>query len=74
MLISGYYVQKNNPENGFSTNKAANDLLKEQGIKVGNPSQAIATNKSAKRVFALQQGKFRVSQPGVDHINSLRNS
>jgi hypothetical protein len=73
MLIAGYFVQKKSADNGYST-KEANDLLKEQGIKVGNAAQAVTVAKNAKRVFAVQRGKFRVSQPGVDHINTLRNS
>ncbi len=72
MLVAGYYVQRTSDGNSYTT-KEANDLLKEQSIKVGNASQAVADSKAAKRVFALKRGKFRVSQPGVDHINSLRN-
>lgn len=73
MLIAGYFVQKKSTDNSYTT-KEANDLLKEQGIKVGNAAQAVTVAKNAKRVFALQRGKFRVSQPGVDHINTLQNS
>jgi len=72
MLIAGYFAQRKSTENSYTT-KEANDLLKEQSIKVGNAAQAVAAGKNAKRLFALQRGKFRVSQAGVDHINTLRN-
>lgn len=70
VLIAGYYVQKSSAENSFAT-KEANDLLKEQGIKVTNASQSIANSKKAKKVFAIGK-KFRVSSPkGIEHIKSL---
>ncbi len=72
MLIAGYFAQRNSSESAFTT-KEANDLLKEQGIKVGNPSQSVSRSKNSKNVFALQKGRFRVSQGGVDHINSLNS-
>lgn len=73
MLIAGYFVQQKSDAKSYTT-KEANDLLKEQGIKVGNASQSVADSKAAKRVFALERSKFRVSQGGIDHINTLRNS
>lgn len=72
MLVAGYFVQCNSSDNAYST-KEANELLKEQGVKVGNPSQAVSVSKVSKKVFALQKGRFRVSRPGVDHINSLQD-
>jgi len=72
ILISGYFAQCKSSEKAFTT-KGANDFLKEQGIKVGNPSQSVTNGKNLKRIFATQKSKFRVSQSGVDHINSLRN-
>jgi hypothetical protein len=70
ILIAGYFFQANNPDNSFSTGDV-NKLLTEQGIKVTNASQCVKSNVSAKRVFALQKGKYRVSQPGIDYINQL---
>jgi len=71
MLIAGYFSQSKSDDNSFTT-ASASELLREQGIKPANPADCIAKNKSAKRVFALAKGKFRVSQKGVEHINSLR--
>ncbi len=70
MLIAGYFVQSQSTDNSFAT-ASASELLREQGIKPANPADCITKNKNAKRLFALSKGKFRVSQKGVDHINSL---
>lgn len=72
ILVSGYFVQSKSPDNAFST-KEANDLLKEQGTKVSNPAQSVINGKKAKRIFALQKGKFRISTDGIDHINTLHS-
>lgn len=73
ILIAGYFAQGNSSEKSFTT-KEANDLLKEQGVKLTNPSQSVSHNKGVKRVFATKRGSFRVSQDGIDHIKSLRGS
>ena len=70
MLIAGFYAQSNSEDNAFVTS-SADDLLQEQGVKVTNPPDSIAKNKNAKRVFAVEKGKFRVSHTGVAHINKL---
>jgi hypothetical protein len=44
--------------------------LTEQGVKVGNPSQCVKQNLLAKRVFK-HQGRYRVSQIGLDHLRQL---
>ncbi len=70
MLAAGFFAQGRSGDNAFSTGDA-NNLLMEQGIKVGNPSQCVKQNLNARRVFAVQRGRYRVSQPGVDHIRHL---
>jgi hypothetical protein len=71
ILIAGYYAQQNNPENIFTT-AAANKLLKEQSIRLSNPTNCIKHNKDAKKVITISKGKFRVSRPnGLDDIQSL---
>lgn len=69
ILVAGHFAQIRNPDKSFST-ADANALLTEQGIKVGNPSQCVRQNLVAKRVFK-HQGRYRVSQAGVDHLRQL---
>ncbi len=71
ILIAGYYIQRNVPENAFTT-VAASKLLKDQSIKLANPSNCVKHNRDAKKVIAISKGRFRVSQPtGLNHIQSL---
>jgi hypothetical protein len=69
MLVAGYFAQQRGADNGFATGEA-NTLLTEQGVKVGNPSQCVKQNLLAKRVFK-HQGRYRVSQIGLDHLRQL---
>ena len=69
MLVAGYFAQQRGADNGFATGEA-NTLLTEQGVKVGNPSQCVKQNLVAKRVFR-HQGRYRVSQQGIDHLRQL---
>ena len=73
ILIAAYFIQSHEPENSFTT-RSANKLLTEQGIKVANASVCVKRNIETKRVFALEKGKYRVSQPGIDYINELIES
>ncbi len=70
MLVASYFVQCHDSESSFKT-RAANQLLKGQGVKVANASECVRNSIRAKRVFALPQGKYRVSQAGVDYIKQL---
>jgi hypothetical protein len=70
MLIAGYYVQSQSQDNSFAT-ASAHNLLKEQGIKLANAADCVKKNQRAKRVFAVEKGRFRVSRLGSEHINSL---
>ena len=49
----------------------ANRRLVEQGIKLGNPSQCVRQSLTARRVFAVQRGRFRVSQLGRQYLRQL---
>jgi len=71
VLVAGYYQQRHNEANTFST-RNANELLKHQGIKVANASWCVKQHMEAKRVFATEKGKFRVSRDGERHVESLR--
>ncbi len=67
MLLAGWSIQSQSSDNSFNT-KEANDLLKDQGVKLVNAAQAVKSNTDKKRVFVLQKGRFRVSKLGVDLI------
>lgn len=69
MLVAGYFTHLRSADKSFSTGEA-NALLTEQGIKVGNPSQCVKQNLTAKRVFK-HLGRYRVSQTGVDYLRQL---
>ena len=45
--------------------------LTEQGIKVGNPSQCVKQSLLAKRVFAVERGRYRISQPGEEYVRRM---
>ena len=68
MLVAGYFAQQSGADNGFATGD--NHLPTEQGVKVGNPSQCVKQNLLAKRVFK-HQGRYRVSQIGLDYLRQL---
>ncbi len=73
LLAAGFFAQGRSGDNAFSTGDA-NTLLIDQGIKLGNPSQCVKQNLNARRVFQLQRGRYRVSQPGVDYLRQLFGS
>ena len=70
MLAAGFFAQARSGDNAFSTGDA-NNLLMEQGVKVGNPSQCVKQSLNARRVFTVQRGRYRVSQPGLDYLRQL---
>jgi hypothetical protein len=70
MLLAGAFAQSASDDNAFTTGEA-NQLLIEQGIKVGNPSQCMTNNLKAKRVFKVPGNKYRVSKQGHEHLQKL---
>ena len=70
MLAAGFWVQRQSIDDAFAT-ADANRRLVEQGIKLGNPSQCVRQSLTAKRVFAVQRGRFRVSQVGRQYLRQL---
>ena len=70
MLAAGFWVQRQSVDDAFAT-ADANRRLVEQGIKLGNPSQCVRQSLTAKRVFAVQRGRFRVSQAGRQYLRQL---
>lgn len=70
MLAAGYWVQRQSQDDAFATGDASRRLT-EQGVKLGNPSQCVRQSLTARRVFAVQRGRFRVSQIGRQHLRQL---
>jgi hypothetical protein len=69
--IAGHYLQCKTPDRAFDTG-AANGLLKDQGIRVGNASECVRRNLTGKRIFALTKGNFRLSTEGLSYLKELR--
>lgn len=72
MLAAGYYLQQLSGDDSFATGDA-NKRLAEHGIKIGNPSQCVRQSLTARRVFAVARGRFRVSQTGRAYLRQLTN-
>src|ERR1700677_207577 len=71
MLIAGQFAAEKDAERVFTT-KVANQLLLDQHIKIGNPSECVRRLVASKRVF-VASGKFRVSSTGLEYLNSLKD-
>ena len=71
VLVAGAFVQDKEPEKTFTT-KSANQLLLDQNIKVGNPSEAVRRLISSKRAFVVSDGRFRVSATGLEYLQTLK--
>ncbi|MCC2665738.1 MAG: hypothetical protein K0S35_3660 [Geminicoccaceae bacterium] len=69
ILAAGYFAYVRSADKSFSTGEA-NALLTEQGVKVGNPSQCVKQNLTAKRVFK-HLGRYRVSQTGLEYLRQM---
>lgn len=72
MLAAGFYLQQLASDDSFATGDA-NKRLAEHGIKIGNPSQCVRQSLTARRVFAVARGRFRVSQQGRAYLRQLSN-
>jgi hypothetical protein len=72
MLAAGFYLQQLSTDDSFATGDA-NKRLAEHGIKVGNASQCVRQSLTARRVFSVQRGRFRVSQQGRAYLRQLTN-
>lgn len=69
ILLAGFYIQKNDPSNNFTT-AGVNSLLIEHGVKLSNPSECVRRNIATRRVFNTK-GKYQVSQVGVEYLRHL---
>jgi hypothetical protein len=72
MLVAASFVQAKDQDHTFTT-KDANQLLLDQNVKVGNPSESVRRLAQAKRVFVATGGEFRVSASGFEHLESLKS-
>ena len=72
MLAAGFYLQQLSSDDSFATGDA-NKRLAEHGIKIGNASQCVRQSLTARRVFSVQRGRFRVSQQGRAYLRQLTN-
>ncbi len=70
VLVAGYYHQMAVSEEDVFTTNEANELLKEQRVKVANASQSVQRNLSAKKVFKIGRA-YRVSRQGEEYIRGL---
>lgn len=74
-LITARYVQSQSPENDFKTSEV-NNSLKDQGIKLSNPSSCLKRLGEKKLMFQTRKVgslKFmRVSVDGQKHLESLK--
>jgi hypothetical protein len=70
ILIAAYYAESQEADKFFTTG-SAKKLLEDQKVSVANATDCVNKNMGKKYVFSVGKRKFRVSQPGVDYINSL---
>lgn len=69
ILVAGKFAAAKTADGSFAT-RDASALLVEQGIKLSNPSQAMADNLKAKRVFKVGKN-WRISRTGEEHLRSV---
>lgn len=70
VLLASYFVQSKNEEGTFTTQEV-NKLLREHGIDLTNTSHFNKLNQDYKKVFKMRQGKYKVSEEGVDHLKTI---
>ena len=71
-LIAAAFIQGQSEDNTFDT-AAANKLLKDNAIKIANPSDSREANVAKGYAFKVAGRKHRVSQPGFDHLTELKS-
>ena len=64
VLIAGNFVQEGDPDRSFTT-RAASDLLKEQGIKLSNPSASLKRNQDSRACSRWVKDAFEFHKPGL---------
>lgn len=74
-LVTAYFVQHQSDKNDFKTLEV-NKSLRDHGIKLSNPSQALKKLETKKYLFQTRKEGtkvrfMRVSQDGVSHLKTL---
>ncbi len=74
-LVTAYFVQHQSEKNDFKTLEV-NNALREHGIKLSNPSQALKKLEAKKYLFQTRKEGpkirfMRVSQDGLSHLKTL---
>ena len=72
-LVAGFYYQKKLSEDNYFSTGDVDRLLKDQAIKLSNPSRSIRLNLEAKRVFK-DGNRYRLTQDGEKEVKSLLES
>lgn len=70
VLLASYYIQSKNDEGTFTTQEV-NKLLREHGIDLTNTSHFNKLNQDYKKVFKMRQGRYKVSEEGVEHLKTI---
>lgn len=75
VLIAAYFAELKSDDKTFKTAEA-DMLLKEQSIKVANPSACIKMHLDKKRIFvhakhAKKENKYKVSKKGKEFLDTL---
>lgn len=75
VLVAGYYIQKHSGEGNCFNASAANQLLKEHGIKIANVSTTIKRLTDAKKVFQIGKvegfNNYRLTRESEQEIITL---
>ncbi|MFP4092060.1 MAG: hypothetical protein ACLFUB_14555 [Cyclobacteriaceae bacterium] len=70
VLLASYFIQSKNEEGTFTTQEV-NKLLREHGIDLTNTSHFNKLNQDYKKVFKMRQGRYKVSEEGVEHLKTI---
>jgi hypothetical protein len=70
VLLASYFIQSKNDEGTFTTQEV-NKLLREHGIDLTNTSHFNKLNQDYKKVFKMRQGRYKVSEEGVEHLRTI---
>lgn len=75
VLFAGYYIQKHSGEGNCFSASAANQVLKEHGIKIANVSTTIKRLTDAKRIFQIGKvegfNNYRLTRESEQEIITL---
>jgi len=70
ILAAAYWVQSNSAHGAFATQEAS-ELLREQGVKLGNASDCVKQNVREGRTFKHGKGTYRLTETGAEEARKL---